>query len=56
MEQTAIKVGQRHGKPVVLQVKSGDMHRDGHLFYLSENQVWLTDFVEAKYIHNKLLQ
>ncbi|QHT71223.1 RNA 2'-phosphotransferase [Rhodocytophaga rosea] len=52
-EQTAIKVGQRHGKPVVLQVNSGDMNRDGHLFYLSENKVWLTDFVEAKYIQNK---
>jgi putative RNA 2'-phosphotransferase len=50
-EQTAIKVGQRHGKPVVLQVKSGDMYRDGHLFYHSENGVWLTDFVNSRYLH-----
>ena len=52
-EQTALKVGQRHGKPVVLRVKSGDMYRNGHLFYLSENRVWLTEFVEVKYIYSK---
>jgi putative RNA 2'-phosphotransferase len=49
-EATAIKVGQRHGKPVVLRVASGRMHRDGNAFYLSENKVWLTEAVEAKYL------
>jgi len=48
--ETAIKVGQRHGKAVVLIVKSGQMHRDGHIFYLSENGVWLTDSVPPSYI------
>ncbi|MFT3682496.1 MAG: RNA 2'-phosphotransferase [Ferruginibacter sp.] len=47
---TAINVGSRHGKPVILTIRSGDMHRDGLLFYLSENGVWLTNFVEEKYI------
>jgi len=47
---TAEKVGSRHGKPVILTVESGQMARDGHLFYLSENGVWLTDAVPAKYL------
>jgi putative RNA 2'-phosphotransferase len=46
----AEKVGSRHGKPVILLVESGQMARDGYLFYLSENGVWLTDSVPAKYL------
>lgn len=49
-QATAEKVGTRHGKPVILAVDSGQMARDGHLFYLSENGVWLTDSVPAKYL------
>lgn len=47
---TAIKVGQRHGKPIVFEVATGKMHNDGHLFYLSENNVWLTENVPLKYL------
>jgi len=47
---TAEKVGSRHGKPVILTVASGPMARDGHLFYLSENGVWLTAGVPARYL------
>lgn len=47
---TAIKVGQRHGKPVVLLVDSGRMYKDGYKFYLSANGVWLTDHVPAEYL------
>lgn len=47
--ETARKVGGRHGRPVVLRIHSGDMHRDGILFYRSENGVWLTKKVAAKY-------
>jgi len=49
-KETAIKVGMRHGKPVILSIKTTEMSEDGILFYLSENNVWLTDFVDAKYI------
>ena len=47
---TAIKVGQRHGKPVVLLVDSGRMYKDGYKFYLSANDVWLTEHVPAEYL------
>lgn len=48
--ETAIKVGQRHGKPIVLRIDSEKMYQDGLSFYLSANQVWLTDSVPAQYI------
>jgi len=44
--QTAIKVGARRGgKPVILEVRSGEM--SGHSFFRSANGVWLTDHVPA---------
>jgi len=49
-QETAKKVGSRHGKPVILTILSGLMQKDGILFYQSENGVWLTDFVDVKYI------
>ena len=48
--ETALKVGQRHGKPVILQVAAQQMHIDGHLFFCSENSVWLTDQVAPLYL------
>lgn len=47
---TAAKVGARHGKPHVVEVESGRMHADGYEFYCSDNGVWLTEHVPAKYI------
>ena len=43
--ETARAVGRRHGKPVVLVVAAGEMHRDGHVFRRADNGVWLTDRV-----------
>lgn len=48
-ESTAISVGQRHGKPVVLKVRSADMHERGYFFFLAENGVWLTEAVPVQY-------
>ena len=47
---TATKVGQRHGKPVVLIVRAKEMISAGHTFYVSENKVWLTDRVPTEFI------
>ncbi|MFM2307588.1 MAG: hypothetical protein RLZZ367_2257 [Bacteroidota bacterium] len=47
---TAINVGSRHGKPVVLQIDAAAMSRDGIVFYLSQNNVWLVDEVPVMYI------
>jgi putative RNA 2'-phosphotransferase len=48
--ETAIRVGQRYGRPVVLCVRAGAMHGDGHSFYRSDNGVWLTDEVPPAYL------
>ena len=48
--ETAVKVGQRHGKPVLYTVKAGEMSRDGYTFYLSKNGGWLTREVPAGYL------
>lgn len=47
---TARVVGKRHGRLVVLKIRSGDMHRDGIPFYRSRNGVWLAKKVDAKYL------
>lgn len=48
--ETAIKVGSRHGKPIVLSINAEAMHEAGHEFFLSENGVWLTDRVPPEFV------
>jgi putative RNA 2'-phosphotransferase len=48
--ETALRVGARRGKPVILTVDAGRMQRDGHKFLLSVNGVWLTDVVPPGYL------
>jgi putative RNA 2'-phosphotransferase len=50
-QETAVNVGRRHGRPAVYAVDAGSMHRDGHLFYLSANRVWLVKKVPVKYLY-----
>ena len=50
--ETAVRVGKRHGDPIVLLVESGKMYRDGCAFFLSENGVWLTKAVMPEYLRN----
>jgi putative RNA 2'-phosphotransferase len=47
---TAAAVGQRHGKLVILEVRSGDMHRAGFAFFKTPNNVWLTDHVPREFL------
>lgn len=48
-EETAIKVGLRHGKPVVLLVDARRIYQDGIHFYQADNGVWLTNNVKPQY-------
>jgi putative RNA 2'-phosphotransferase len=41
--ETAIKVGQRHGKPFVFKVLAEQMYNDNFEFFISDNGVWLVD-------------
>ena len=47
---TSTAVGQRRGKPVLLQVKALEMQQAGHQFFVTPNEVWLTDHVPIEYL------
>ena len=49
-EQTAILVGQRHGKPIVIKIKALLMFQQGFKFYLSDNGIWLTKQVPSQFL------
>lgn len=44
------KVGSRHGTAVLLRIAARAMHDAGHVFYVTGNNVWLTDCVPPEYI------
>lgn len=48
--ETARTVGMRYGKPAVLKIEAQRMYKEGITFYQSDNGVWLTEFVDPKYI------
>ena len=48
--ETATKVGSRRGKPIILTIFASQMAEAGHMFYLSENGVWLCDAVPPSFI------
>jgi putative RNA 2'-phosphotransferase len=48
---TAKMVGTRHGKPVIFEVNAGKMYVDGYTFYVSDNGVWLVNYVPPKYLY-----
>ena len=52
-EKTALKVGQRHGKPIIYTINAAQMHKDGYKFYLSKNAIWLTEAVPPEYLSEK---
>lgn len=54
---TAQRVAQRRkGNTVLLSVDCKAMLADGHLFYLSENNVWLTNAVPPRYLQTVIPQ
>lgn len=50
VKTTALDVGGRHGKPVILKVAAGRMHEAGYPFYISANGVWLADEIPAAFL------
>jgi putative RNA 2'-phosphotransferase len=49
-QQTALTVGGRHGKPIVLTIQTGRMYECGFHFFPSANGIWLTERVPAEHI------
>lgn len=48
--KVTFQVGGRHGKPALLVIRAGEMHRAGHVFRCSANGVWLVDQVPPQFI------
>lgn len=48
--ETARTVGARHGRPIVFEIDAAAMTKAGHLFYCSDNGVWLTDCVPPQFL------
>jgi putative RNA 2'-phosphotransferase len=49
-KETARSVGKRPGKPIILIIQSKVMHEAGYQIFVSENDVWLTEFVPVAFI------
>jgi putative RNA 2'-phosphotransferase len=49
-ESTARRVGERHGRPYIVQVDALSMYTRGFQFYLADNGVWLTDHVPPEFL------
>lgn len=47
--ETAVKVGSRHGKPVVLEIDAQRLVKDGCTLYRSANGVWQAEAVPPEY-------
>lgn len=48
--ETAKRVGQRRGEPIILTIRAREMHAAGAQFYCSDNGVWLVDAVPPAFI------
>ncbi|MDJ1181864.1 RNA 2'-phosphotransferase [Roseofilum casamattae] len=47
---TALQVGRRRGRPVVLEIAARTMYNQGYEFYCSDNGVWLVESVPPQYL------
>jgi len=48
--KVTLQVGGRHGRPALLTIRAGEMHRAGFVFRCSANGVWLVDHVPPQFI------
>ncbi|EYR62612.1 RNA 2'-phosphotransferase [Actinotalea ferrariae CF5-4] len=48
--QTAQRVGERRGRAAVLEVDAAGMTREGFVFFVTGNGVWLTDAVPPRFV------
>ncbi|MBO3271000.1 RNA 2'-phosphotransferase [Hymenobacter defluvii] len=48
--ETATTVAKRHGKPFIIEVDTDPLIKDGWSFYKTNDSVWLTNNIPAKYL------
>lgn len=47
-----LEVASRHGRPALLRIDAAQMLADGHAFFVTANDVWLTEHVPPRYIEH----
>lgn len=45
-----LEVARRRGSASLLEIDAKQMHNNGHTFYVTENDVWLTDHIPPGYL------
>lgn len=45
-----LEVARRRGRPVLLRIDAAEMHRTGYEFFVTGNDVWLTEFVPPDFL------
>lgn len=48
--EDAVKVGKRHGEPVVLSINTQNVINDGGYFYRVPNGIWLSEFIMPQHL------
>jgi RNA:NAD 2'-phosphotransferase (TPT1/KptA family) len=48
--KTALSVGSRHGKPIIISIQTERLVKDGWRFYQTSDNVWLTSDIPVKYL------
>ncbi|MBL7733611.1 MAG: RNA 2'-phosphotransferase [Chitinophagaceae bacterium] len=48
--ETAITVGKRHGKPILIEVDTKELINDGQAFFQTSDNVWLTTAIAIDYL------
>ena len=48
--ETALTVGNRHGKAIILTIDAKRMHEEGVKFFRPQNGLWLTNYIHPCYI------
>ncbi|MGJ8656637.1 MAG: RNA 2'-phosphotransferase [Akkermansiaceae bacterium] len=45
-----LEVARRRGQPRLIEINAKKMHEEGHQFFVTENQVWLSEYIPTKFI------
>ncbi|MDB5205122.1 MAG: 2-phosphotransferase [Flavisolibacter sp.] len=49
-EETAISVGKRHGKPIIIEIETEYLVKNGWVFFQTSDNVWLTTPIPTQYL------
>lgn len=48
--ETAITIGKRHGKPLIIEIRTDQLIKEGWTFFKTNDGIWLTTIIPANYL------